>query len=218
MCFGLVMLMLSPHVTMAQRDTLRTDSLGRIVPRVAAAGVPVRNATSTTSVLRVVDSLTPPISGRRAFVYSFLLPGLGQAKLGRHSAGALFFGFEMVSMAMLGKSAYDLRIAKRGAGVMLPNSFELDSDGRVKFDTLGVPIVKDSVPNRYGVPEDDERRSLVKARQLHVEDWYAMLFFSHLFAAADALVAAQLWDVPKQVEFRRLPNGDLGVGARIHFR
>ncbi len=200
----------APIALSAQVDTLRVDSLGRIVPLREA---PRRSPVS----LQVVDSLQPPISSRRAFIYSFILPGLGQAKLQRHSAGAIFFGFEMISVAMLGKSAYDLRIAKRGARVSLPNSFVVGADGRVTFDSLGVPIVKDTVPNRYGVPADDERRSLVKARQLHYEDWLAMLFFSHLFSAADALVAAQLWDVPREVEFRRLPNGDLGVGAKIFF-
>src|SRR5688572_9527137 len=46
----------------------------------------------------------------------------------------------------------------------------------------------------------------VRARKQHVEDWVALLIFNHLFAAADAFVAAQLWDVPARVSVTR--DGD----------
>jgi hypothetical protein len=46
----------------------------------------------------------------------------------------------------------------------------------------------------------------VRARKQHVEDWVALLIFNHLFAAADAFVAAQLWDVPARVSVQR--DGD----------
>jgi len=32
-----------------------------------------------------------------------------------------------------------------------------------------------------------------------VEDWAALIFFTHLFSAADAFVSAHLWDVRVQV-------------------
>jgi hypothetical protein len=32
-----------------------------------------------------------------------------------------------------------------------------------------------------------------------VEDWTVLLIFTHLFAAADAFVAAHLWNVPVEV-------------------
>ena len=35
----------------------------------------------------------------------------------------------------------------------------------------------------------------VRTREAHVEDWVALLVANHLFAGADAYVAANLWDV-----------------------
>ena len=39
----------------------------------------------------------------------------------------------------------------------------------------------------------------IRARRVHYEDWIAAILFNHLFAGADAFVAAQLWDLPTQV-------------------
>lgn len=164
------------------------------------------------------DTLRPPITPRRAFLYSLALPGLGQSKLGRPSAGAMYFGFELTSIAMLSKSAYDLRIAKRRIREHIVNTYQVDANGRPVLDSLDRPIPKDTVPNRYAATGEDELRSRLKARRLHYEDWVAMLAFTHLFAGADAFVAAHLWDLPEQVEIRRLPGGATGVGARLRFR
>jgi hypothetical protein len=45
-----------------------------------------------------------------------------------------------------------------------------------------------------------------------------MLFFTHLFAGADAFVSAHLWDLPAQVGFQQLPGGAKGIGIRLPFR
>jgi hypothetical protein len=182
----------------------------------ARAGV--RLTARDTAGTAALDSLAPPISARRAFLYSLALPGLGQSRLGRSSAGAVYFGFELTSIAMLGKSAYDLRVAKRRVREHIVNRYRLDALGRPMLDSLNRPIPRDTVPNRYATTGTDELRSRVKARKLHYEDWVAMLAFTHLFAAADAFVAAHLWDLPQQVEIRRLPGGATGVGARLRFR
>ena len=47
----------------------------------------------------------------------------------------------------------------------------------------------------------------VHTRAAHVEDWIALLVANHLFAGADAFVAANLWDVPARLGFRMLPHG-----------
>lgn len=162
------------------------------------------------------DTLGPPISPGRAFLYSLILPGLGQSRLGRPSAGAMYFGFELTSVAMLSKSAYDLSIAKRRFREHVVNSYEVDAMGRPVLDPLGIPVPADTVPNRYAPnDEEDELRSRLKARRLHYEDWVAMLLFTHLFSGADAFVAAQLWDLPTQVGLQRLPGGATGIGARV---
>jgi hypothetical protein len=43
-------------------------------------------------------------------------------------------------------------------------------------------------------------RALVRARQAQFEDWLAVLLANHVFAGADAFVAAHLWDVPVRVK------------------
>ena len=164
------------------------------------------------------DTLGPPISPRRAFLYSLLLPGLGQARLQRPSAGGLYVGFEMVAITMLSKSRYDLAVAKRRAREVTIGSWAVDGTGRPVFDSLGRPVPKDTVPNRYGTTGTDQLRSRLKARRLHYEDWVTMLAFTHLFAGADAFVSAHLWDLPRQVELRRLPSGSRGIGLRVPIR
>lgn len=48
---------------------------------------------------------------------------------------------------------------------------------------------------------------LVRSRRTHVEDWIAFLVANHLFAGADAYVAANLWDVPAQLAIRPTTRG-----------
>jgi hypothetical protein len=164
------------------------------------------------------DSFAPPISPRRAFLYSLMLPGLGQTKLQRPSAAAIYAGFELTAITMLAKSRYDLNIAKRRAREVFVLTWRTDAEGRPILDDEGRPVPADTVPNRYATAGTDQLRSRVKARRLHYEDWVAMLIFTHLFSGADAFVSAHLWDLPRQVELRRLPSGATGVGARISFR
>ncbi len=58
--------------------------------------------------------------------------------------------------------------------------------------------------------------AVVAAKKQEVQDWVVLLVFNHLFAGAEAFVAAQLWDFPAAAEVRRLPHG-IGLGARISF-
>jgi hypothetical protein len=129
------------------------------------------------------DTLSgPPISPKSAFLRSLLVPGLGQAALERGTAGAIFVSLEALSVLMTIKSKRDLRVARR---------LETDSvfaGFNATGDTLFTPS---PVAGR------------VRARKQHVEDWVALLIFNHLFAAADAFVAAQLWDVPARVSIQR---------------
>ena len=60
----------------------------------------------------VPDSEKPPISPKRAFLYSFMVPGYGQSVLDRPIAGAMFFGAEVTWLALATKSAFDLRYAR----------------------------------------------------------------------------------------------------------
>jgi hypothetical protein len=173
-----VLLAVSALRAQVPTDTVRRDTV-RAVP---AAPTPATEAPAAAGR----DTVTrPPISPRSAFVRSLLVPGLGQAALDRGTAGGIFVSFEALSLLMTIKSKRDLRVARR----LETDSvfFEIEPDG----DTIFVP---------------SPLAGRVRARKQHVEDWVALLIFNHLFAAADAFVAAQLWDVPARVSVQR--DGD----------
>ncbi len=134
--------------------------------------------------------LSPPLSPKRAFVYSALLPGFGQSRLDRGTSGALFASIELSALSMVRRSRADLAESRRYQTDTLPSEFVVSG---TNLTPTG------SVVGKY-------TEGLSKTRRLHVEDWVAVLAFNHLFAGADAFVAAQLWDVP--VSFSAVPRSD----------
>lgn len=136
------------------------------------------------------DSIHPPISARRAFFYSFLVPGSAQAILGRNKAAAAFMLVEAICISMIRESGADVHEARRLANDTLIVSYVGPS---------GNPAVT-TVPPQFGSAE-------IHTRQAHVEDWAAVLVGNHLFAGADAFVASHLWDVPIHVGMRLTPGG-----------
>ncbi len=155
-----------------------------------------------------------PISGRRAFVYSALIPGMGQAALDRKYTGATFFLIEAMSWAMLRRAVDDERIAKQFLGDSVPQSYATDpTTGLVQRDPHGNPVVSVWAQTRY-------TQQLVRARALHVEDWVAVILFNHLFSGADAFVAANLWDLPQHLGIRAtaLPHGGAAMNFSLTFR
>lgn len=175
------LLLLAPAAGRAQR----ADS-ARVAPRAAPAD------TTATPIVR------PPLSPRRAFLYSLLLPGYGQSVLGRPGAGTIFVLTESIAIAMLRESRADLAEARALKGDTL---IVLGVD-----PNTGEPITQRS-------PFDQE---LIDVRRGHVEDWVAFLFANHLFAAADAYVAAHLWDLPTQISVRQGVGGPI-VAARLQW-
>lgn len=150
------------------------------------------------SVVRTepADTLTPPITPRRAFAYSFFVPGSAQGILRRHKAAATFLFVEAVSLAMIRESGADVHEARRTQNDSIVVSF---------VDESGNPNVVKSAP-RF----DD---AYVHTRAAHVEDWIALLVANHLFAGADAFVAAHLWDVGARLAVRRLPGATALVAS-----
>lgn len=143
----------------------------------AARGAPHPAAHAPPDTLP--DSLRrPPISPRRAMLLSLLVPGTAQARLRRPNAAMLFATVEVVSLAMARKSAQDLREAKQAGRDSVPTQFT--------YDASGAPVPVAWQQNRLA--------PRVKARHAHYEDWIAALIFNHIIAAADAYVAANLWD------------------------
>jgi hypothetical protein len=168
-----------------------------VCPSAARAQRPVPRPVPTVPPETGIDSLKPPIGPRRAFVYSFFLPGYAQGVLGRHKAGATFILVEAIALGMIRESAADVHEARRLA---------TDSLVLAYVDANGAAAVQ-KVPPHF----DDK---YVHTRQAHVEDWIALLVANHLFAGADAFVAANLWDIPARLAIRVLPGGAT-VGASL---
>jgi hypothetical protein len=160
--------------------------------RIDSTRVSPRPATVDTSSRPVP---VPPLSPRRAFLYSLLLPGYSQSVLGRPTASAIFALSESIAIAMLRESKADLDEARR---------LRTDSLIVIGVDASGQPITRSSFYSD----------GLISIRRSHVEDWVAFLVANHLFAAADAYVAAHLWDLPSQVSVRAGPSGAV-VAARL---
>lgn len=157
------------------------------------------------------DTILPPITPRRAFLYSLLVPGAGQARLDRGRAGAMFFLIEVSSIMLAHRSAEDLRIARRFSRDSIPLRYQLNATtGQPVLDANGLPTVAEWRASRYDA-------AYVRTRKLHYEDWIAVVAFNHLFAGADAFVAAQLWDLPGRVAIKQTPFGPLLL-ATIPFR
>lgn len=141
-----------------------------------------------------------PLSARRAFLYSLAMPGLGQSRLQRGTAGALFASVELAAVVMVRRSSADLREARRYQTDSLPSQFT------VQGATLGK---SGTVLPRFGA-------DLVRTRRLHVEDWLAAIAFNHLLSGADAFVSAQLWDMPVRMAVAPMQGG-AGVVASVSF-
>ncbi len=153
----------------------------------------------------------PPLTPRRAFLYSVLVPGAGQAALGRHTAGGVFFLTEALALALVHRSAEDLRVARQFRADSTPASYQLDATGQPLIGGDGRPVVATWNVGRIGAAR-------VRARRTHYEDWLAVVIFNHLFAGADAFVAAQLWDLPARVGVGAAPDGSSAVVASLRFR
>ena len=143
----------------------------------------------------------PPLSPRRAFLYSLALPGYSQSVLGRPTAGALFVLTESIALAMLRESAADLREARRfRTDSLVVIGYQQDASG------TGTPT-----PITQASAYTDR---LVDVRRGHVEDWIAFIVANHLFAAADAYVAAHLWDLPTQISVESRRDGPV-LAAKV---
>lgn len=68
------------------------------------------------------DTLGPPVSPLGAFARSLVLPGWGQAAVGRPGRGAFYFGMEAVSMFMVFKTQAKLEAARAGGDTALASA------------------------------------------------------------------------------------------------
>ncbi len=154
----------------------------------AAAQQPRDTARAAVDTVGPRPELRPPLSPRRAFLYSLLLPGYGQSVLGRNRAGALQVAFEAAALVMIRNSASDIREARRNLADSVPVSF-VDPEGNPAIIFERTPF----------------SAALLRSRQSHLEDWIAVLIANHIFSGADAFVASLLWDLPAEVSLRATP-------------
>ncbi len=181
-----------PPATAVPRVPAARDTAPRVSPDTAPR--PTRGPRARPAGPRRAG-LLPPITPGRAFFSSLLVPGLGQSRLQRPTAGAVFVGLEFGVIAMLVKSNADLHSAHAFRADSVPTSYPLDSLGKV----IARP------PTQAGALNEN----LVRARRLHREDWVAALIFNHLISGAEAFVSANLYDLPAQISARPSTQGTL---------
>jgi hypothetical protein len=195
------------HSRHSARRVLATLSVGGLLLAAAlptpvlAQRVDTAHTSFTAGLVARQDSVTPPISPKRALIYGLLAPGAAQSVLGQHKSAAAFVLMEAITLGMIRESAADVHEAKRFAHDSIVVSY-VDEQG----NALPAPIVRP--------PHFDS--TFVRARRAHVEDWIAVLVANHLFSGADAFVSANLWDVRAHVGLRAVPNGAV-LGARIEW-
>ena len=150
----------------------------------------------------IPDSLAhPPISPRRAMVYSMLLPGFSQSRLNRPTSSIIFAVAEVLSIGMARKSALDLREARAARKDSIPTGFTADT-------VTGVLTPTGYTQNRLV--------ARIGARRTHYEDWLAAVIFNHLISGADAYVAANLWDFKANVAVTPAGRGG-AIAASVAF-
>jgi len=184
-----------PHSPASARCAARlamvlTLTTGAISPAIA-------QGTDTVRAEVVEVPTRPPISPRRAFLRSLLMPGYGQIALDRSVAAGIFAFVEVSALGMARRSALNLREAKRAPRDSIVDRYEIDP-------LTGAPVIDPET----GQPNPAAFRTVglrerIKARRTHYEDWIAVLIFNHFFAAMDAYVAAHLWDFPAKVTLER---------------
>jgi len=151
----------------------------------------------------IADSLKrPPLSPRRAFLTSLLIPGAAQSRLDRPTASALFAVVDIIGLGMARKSAQDVREAERAPKDSVVATYTID------------PVTGVATPATYLHSRFTPAR--IRARHLHYEDWIALLIFNHIIAATDAYVAAHLWDFKANVSMSAA-NRTASVSAQLSF-
>lgn len=191
----LVLLSLITATLPATASAQRRDSVR------AGVSTPVRDTTPK-----------PPMSPRKAFLTSLAIPGYAQTVFGRDKAAMLFTIVEIGSLGMARKSAQDLAEAKAFGGDSVVATYKIDPNtGLAILDPkTGQPVPDAYITSRY-------TSDRIKARRTHYEDWIAAIVFNHLFAGADAYVAANLWDFRTNVGVASTANSTV-IYASIPFR
>jgi hypothetical protein len=206
-------MMLYGGTAQAQQQTTKPGKLERVTE---CLPIPVDTIPAVQVPSVIVGPVSPrrgpppcrvPISPGTAFLRSLLVPGLAQMNLSRPKAATIFIAAEVGTLGMSLKSWNDLRKARdaRKDTVMTP---VLNEQGEPVID----PVTNE--PKFTIEPRNPNLVGRIRARRTHLEDWVAAAIFNHLFAGADAYVAAHLADFNTNVQASYFPGG-MRVAARI---
>ena len=164
------------------------------------------DSTAVGARIRAIRDTTPArVTPRGAFLRSLLVPGWGQTKLDRGTAGAVFVLTETLAAVMIVKSKRQLDRAKDARGDSIFVGYELGTDGSPVLDDDGNPVQ---------IFEPDPLAARIRSRRQQLEDWIAIVAFNHLFSGADAFVAGHLGDIPRRLTMRPTADG-LELSASI---
>jgi len=174
--------------------------------------VGIATSKSQTSQPQPDTTKKPPMSPRRAFLTSLLIPGYAQTVFGRDRAAMLFAVIEIGSIGMARKAALDLAEAKGLPRDSVVATYKVDPNtGLATIDPkTGLPVPDTYIASRFTADR-------IKARRTHYEDWIAAIVFNHLFSGADAYVAANLWDFKANIGVVAAPRS-ARVYASLRFK
>jgi hypothetical protein len=160
--------------------------LALLVPAGPSAAQVPQGAPAPADTVAAADST--PYSATSALVRSLVLPGWGQAYVGAHGRGALYFALEAGSLWMLYKSSRALDDARE----------------------------RESYLREIGALAEGQRLSIASSRAQQVEDWITLSVFWALFAGADAYVSAQLADFVGHVGALPEADGEVRFQVRMN--
>lgn len=194
---GCLCIVFPPALAAQQRDSTR-------------AGIAAPKASNLPATVDTTKK--PPMTPRRAFLTSLILPGYAQNVFGRDKAAMLFALIEIGSLGMARKAAQDLAEAKGLPRDSVVASYKIDpATGLAIIDPkTGLPQPDTYIASRF-TPDR------IKARRTHYEDWIAAIVFNHLFSSADAYVAANLWDFKTSIGAVAATSG-VGVVATVRLK
>ncbi|MEX2584142.1 MAG: DUF5683 domain-containing protein [Gemmatimonadota bacterium] len=154
---------------------------------IVLSGAPLAGQVQPAEPAVGVEAEGPSVSPRGAFLRSLVLPGWGQAYVGAHGRGALYF-------TMATGTIWMTYVANRQLG-----------DARKQQEFL----------RAAGEADLEEDTEFVEARARHLEDAVALSLFLMFFSGADAYVAAYLADFDERIGVRRGQDGSLRLQANI---
>ncbi len=189
--------------------------------RPAAAQVTRDTVTARAAPDTVAADTTPPlprrISPRGAMLRSVTLPGWGQAAVGSHTRGGVFFTVAGTSWYMLlrtlGRLGQIRQVEDRLVGLATDSLNQLIAMDTAAARRLSDPLRFDAAVDSF--PGLATARGLVDARRQQRQDWITYTLFLTLMSGVDAYVNAHLKDFPTSIATEARRDGSFAVTVRV---